>query len=817
MKFKTLALTLIACCSLFSSNAQKIRGDISGVVTNFKGQPLAGATLVLVQENDTSFKKILATNELGKFVFKNLPNDNYLLIASYAGCIKYTSRPIMIDSVHQLILLPVIVLYAANTTTLQAVVVTGQKKMIEQKLDRIVVNVDAMITAAGGNALDVLAKSPGVMVDLNDNISLNGKSGVLVLIDERLTYMTGQNLADYLKSLPAGILDKVELMSNPPAKYDASGNAVINIILKKNRIAGFNGNISTAYNQGIYAKINSSLNINYKKDKFNLFGNFSYSDNKDFTKNDDNRYFYNDNQMLQSVVLLNSHYTNQSNALNGRIGIDYFVSRKTTYGLMLTAGVRPKTDKLDYTSNQYDGNMTLDSTATGSTKGSYQWENYSINLNMQHKFDSIGKVLTADADYINYYSTGNQLSQSAVYLPDGSLSFSNSLLFKTPANINIWSVKADYTQPIKGKATLDAGVKSSYVSNNNQINWFSQTGNSFTPDDSKSDHFIYSENINAAYITAAKQWKRWAAKAGLRLENTTANGHQIANSVVQDAAFRINYTSLFPSLYTSYKLDSNSNNTLTISYSRRIRRPGYQQLNPFLFYHDKYTYSTGNPDLSPEYSNYIELRYNYKHFAAITFSYGSQASLIYSLSVPQGNLLITKPENFSSRQLIGVLPNVSFSPFKWWSVNANAVILFFVNKNNNSNMTVIKNTNIHEIEIINQFNIKKSWNAELTGFFPGRQSFGQTQAEKVYNISAGIQKNILKSKGSLRLKVNDIFHTMNPSTKTVGINQITAFHSGRSDTRQVGISFLYRFGKAVNARKRNHNTGGADDEEKRTN
>lgn len=817
MQIRILLSIIAAWFLFFSATAQDFGGNISGVVNDTKGKPLDRATVSLIETKNTTVRKAIVTNTKGEFAFKHLQDNTYFVVVSYTGLTEYRGNSVTVDSEHLFISLPVIVLQPANGTTLRNVVVTTQKKLIEQKLDRTIINVDAMITAAGSNALDVLAKSPGVMVDINGNISLNGKSGVLVLIDDRLTYMSAQNLTDYLKSLPAGMLDKVELMSNPSAKYDAAGNAVINIILKKNSIAGFNGNISTAYNQGVYAKNNNSLNINYKKDKFNFFGNFSYSGNKDFTENNDSRYFYNVNDLLQSVVLINSRYTNQSNAWNGRVGMDYFASGKTTLGIMLTAGVRPKTDKLDYTSNEYDGNMKLDSITTGSTNGSYQWKNYSINLNLQHKFDITGKIFSADADYINYYSTGNQLSPSSVYLADGSLSFNNGLFFTIPSNINICSVKADYAQSVKGKAAFDAGIKSSYVSNNNQLNWFNQSGNFFVPDYSKSDHFIYNENINAAYISVTKEWKRWGAKAGLRLENTNANGNQIANSIVQDSAFRINFTSLFPSLYASYKFDSTGNNMVTLSYSHRIRRPGYQQLNPFLFYHDQNTYSTGNPNLSPEYSNYIELRYNYKQFIGIMFSYGSQTSLIYSLSVPQGNLLITKPENFSSRQLMGVLPNISFSPFKWWSVNANAVLLFFVNKNNDSNITVIKNTNIHEIEIFNQFNFDRGWKAELTGFFPGRQSFGQTQGAAVYNISVGVQKNILNNKASIRVKVDDIFHTMNPSTKTVGINLVTVFHSSISDTRQVGISLLYRFGKDANARKRNHNTGSADDEVKRAN
>jgi len=708
----------------------------------------------------------------------------------------------------------------AKTATLRNVVVTGKKKLIEQKLDRIIVNVDAMITAAGDNTLEVLTKSPGVSVDINGNISLNGKRNVLVLIDGRPTYMQAQNLADYLRSLPAGILDKIELMSNPPAKYDASGGAVINIILKKNQAKGFNGNVSAGCNQGVYARINNALNINYRAKKFNLFGNFSYSNAHNFNDNNDSRYFYNTDESLHSALLMNSRYTSLTKAWNARTGMDYFVSRKTTLGVMLNANIRPKTDRLDYTGNGYNNSMQLDSISTGYTNGDYRWKNYSINLNLQHKFDSAGKTLTADIDHINYQSGGSQFSANAVYLPGNIVAGSDGLLFATPSNVHIWSVKTDYTQAIKGNIQFDAGFKHSYVSNDNQLNWFNQSsGNTFIPDYGKTDHFIYSEHVTAAYLTLVKEWKRWAAEAGLRMENTQARGHQLGNPAVPDSVFNLRYTSLFPVFYTSYKLDSAGSNTLTLSYGNRIRRPGYQQLNPFLFYHDRYTYSSGNPGLSPEYNYSLDLRYNYKQYVSATLSYSWERSLVYPTTRAAGDLFITRPQNYSSRRSIGIIPYVFLSPAKWWSLHANALVIFFINYSDGDGVQLTKYTNMHEVEVFNQFYFNKSWSVELNGFFPGRQSFGQTQAGSTpsYNISAGIQKTILKKQGTIRLKMDDIFHTMRRNSQTIGINQVSSFHEGQTDTRLLGLSFSYRFGREANARKRNHNTGGAGDEEKRVN
>lgn len=701
---------------------------------------------------------------------------------------------------------------------LHEVIVTSKKKLIEQKADRTIVNVDAMITAAGGDALEVLSKSPGVIVDMNGNISLNGRHGVLVLIDDRPTYMSTQQLADYLRSLPAGALDRVELMSNPPARYDASGNAIINIILKKNRARGFNGNVSAGWNQGIYARINESINVNYRNTKYNLFGNASYGDSRNFNDNTDDRYFYNTGGSLLSSTMMSSRSGYRFRTWNARVGIDYFVSAKTTVGMMLTGYARPRTERLDYAGAGYDAALKPDSISNGYTSGRYDMKNDGINVNFQHKLGSDGKTLTADIDYIRYHSNGSKLSGDYAYLPDSSAGGSYERLFMTPSEVSIRSLKADYTHPLPGNARLEAGVKSSYVTNDNRLDWLDGSGGGFVADYSKSDHFIYSERINAAYATATKEWKRWSVSGGLRVELTKATGHQPPNPAVAEAAFTKRYASLFPSVFILYKLDSGGNHTLVLRGGYRVRRPGYQQLNPFLFYQDRYTYSSGYPGLSPEYSTNADLRYSYKDHVGITLGLSREQNTIFSIAETEGDLLISRPHNFPGRYFMGVIPSVSFSPVRWWTFTVNAVLLFYVNKGNGDSIQLIKNNGEHEVEVFNQFHFDKGWSAELSGFFPGSQTFGQTRSGAAsYTISAGVQKSMWQNRVVVRLKADDIFQTVKRDSKTVSPPQLIAFHTGRSDSRQLGLSFSYRFGKEANARKRNHNSGGAGDEEKRAN
>ncbi|MES2278648.1 MAG: TonB-dependent receptor [Bacteroidota bacterium] len=796
MKATLLLLLLVISCSIYAQNT------ISGQVKDPQGKSLVGATVILRNLTDSVSR---TAGQNGVFNFSGIPKGGYTLKITHIGFLPYQNSVLVNGNVQ----LPLIVLQSA-AKILSGVIITAKKPLVEQHIDRTVVNVDAMISAASGNALDVLAKSPGVMVSASDDITLNGKNNVLVLMDDRPTYMSGQSLAAYLRSLPGGMLDKVELISNPPARYDANGNAIINIVLKKNQAAGFNGSLSLGYNQGAYARSNDALNVNYRTPKFNLFGNIGYNHDQNFSDQTFSRYF------PANVILQTSRSVYTSNAYNGRVGMDYFVSPKTTIGIMLSGSTRPKTDLLNYTTSQYNSLMQLDSIGRGQTGGNYPTQNYGFNLNLQHKFDQSGKGLSVNIDQLNYYTGSNQPSLAEVSLPNGSLFSSQQRVFTSPSTIHIYAGKADYTQPIAGKAEFSGGVKSSYVSTGNQSNWQDRQGGTLVTNYRKSDHFQYNENINSAYVNLKKDWKRWAVQAGLRLEQTNADGHQFSNPAAPDSIFTKHYTNLFPSLYLLHKLDSSGNHTLVLSISRRLRRPSYQQLNPFLFFQDQYTYNGGNTGLIPSFNQYAELKYSYKQYFGLTLSYGGGNNGISPLTQTDGTLFITRPFNYIDSRLLGIIPYVSLNPVKWWTLNLNAVILFQHIKGSANGVSLDQQVGTHEIQTTNQFQLSKDWSAELDGFFPGSQAYGQSKNDAIYNISLGIQKRILKGQGTIRLNANDLLNTLTLHNQTIGINGIYAFNTRTSDTRYVGLSFSYRFGKASNARKRNDNSS-AEEEKSRTN
>jgi len=799
----------------YTSNAQDGTIKVRGIVKDIHNKPVTGASVVLMADGGNSVPRTAATDSGGIFEFKNLKVDMYILTITSVGYMKFVSPPIPVDGRRPTLALPPIMLGPAEAKTLKDANVTSQKPFVEQQIDRVIVNVDAMITSAGSNALDVLTKSPGVFVGSEGDISLNGKGGVLVLIDNKPTYLSQQDMSNYLKSIPSGMLDKIELFSNPPARYEAAGNAVINIRLKKNGAQGLNGSLTVSYGQGVYWKSNDAFNISYRNKKINVFANLSYAGDRNYSDERFTRYYYNADGSLHTAVLMETRYKNSADAVNARVGMDYFISSKTTWGILLTGLTRPRKDTRGYNSDQYNGLMKLDSAGTGSLDGKYKWRNGGINLNFQHRFDKPGKEINADLDYVRYSSHGDQFSWNSVYLPDGSLADNSVFSYVLPTNIHIYSARADYTHPLNNTAKLEGGVKSSYVSTDNGTWYYDQSGGIATPDYGQTNHFLYKENINSVYANFRKEWRRWGAQAGLRLENTVSRGHLLGNAVIKDSSFERNYTNAFPTAYLSYKLDSVGRNTLVISYGRRIVRPNYQQLNPFLLYRDKYSYSAGNPYLNAAYNNHIELSYRYKHYLSISPFYDKIDGIAFQSTEPAGNIFITRPENLVSGHMVGLSVNLSLSPVKWWMFNLNGNLANVVNKGSLFGQDLDQKATAGGLSLLNQFRFGKSWAGEISGFFRCRTIAGQLVIDPVYSINAGLQKSVWKNKGLIRLKMDDIFYSIRTKDKTTALKLAEAFHTARTDSRVCGLSFTYRFGTESNTRKRNHTAGGTVDEQNR--
>ncbi|HSC36277.1 MAG TPA: outer membrane beta-barrel family protein, partial [Chitinophagaceae bacterium] len=519
----------------------------------------------------------------------------------------------------------------------------------------------------GATALEVLEKSPGITLDKDGNISLKGKQGVQVFIDGRPSYLSGAELVNLLRNMSASQLDQIEIMTNPPAKYDAAGNSgIINIKTKKNKVKGFNGNATVGYSQGVYWRTNENLNMNYRNGKLNAFMNYSFNKNNQFQELTIHRtYKESDGKTIKAqfdqVAFMPKNNIND----NLKLGMDYFLSKKTTIGFVASGFINPSNDNNFNTSYLKNPSGQVDSIVKSSSMNHSTWKNGAVNLNFRHEYDSTGRELSADLDYSTYRSASNQDFVNASYYADWTSKGQANLVSSLPVNIDIYSAKMDYTQPLKKGAKLEAGVKSSYVNTDNAANYFNLIGGNEIADYDKTNRFQYKENINAAYLSLNVPIKKFGIQAGLRFENTNYKGHQLGNPQKADSAFTRTYNNLFPTVFFSYA--ANKNNQFGLSIGRRIDRPAYQDLNPFLFFIDNYTYQSGNPFLKPQYSNNVELSHTYKSFLTTTLNYSRTTNFFTETFEQKDYATIVRRGNIGVRQNAGLSVSAQVPVTKWWT------------------------------------------------------------------------------------------------------------------------------------------------------
>ncbi|MEQ1676928.1 MAG: TonB-dependent receptor, partial [Chitinophagaceae bacterium] len=597
----TIALTTLS----FVSQAQLKTGKINGTVIDGNTKTIESATITLVRAKDSSVAKMSVADKSGNYSFEGVTEGTYFVSISAVGHEKGFSPSFSITTDNPVVSLKTIELIPA-AKTVAGVTVTARKPLVEQKIDRMVVNVEASATNVGATAMEVLEKSPGISVDKDGNISLKGKQGVQVYIDGRPSYLAGTDLANYLRSMNAAQLEQIEIMTNPPAKYDAAGNAgIINIKTKKTKQFGYSGSISSTYSQGIYPKFSESANFNYRKNKVNLFANVGYNNRKNIQELDIQRKF------LEPVTKeLKSHFNQDGElreggeSINGKLGLDFFATKKTTIGAVVNGFYNPGYFNSRSDVRIADPFMVPVGTTISNTTNDKKWKHLGANLNFRHVFDSTGRELTMDADFLNYKSTNVQDLINQYFKPDGSPSDkSDTLLGSLPQHIRIYSAKADFVRPLKGNAKFEAGIKTSFVKTDNNAVYNNLFDARPVLDSGRSNHFIYDENVNAAYVNFSKPLsKKVTMQLGLRLENTNATGHSTGytyNSTLNkfvafDSKFKKNYTQLFPTMYLQYQ--ANEKNSFVLNYGRRIERPDYEDLNPFITFLDKYTFEQGNPN-----------------------------------------------------------------------------------------------------------------------------------------------------------------------------------------------------------------------------
>jgi iron complex outermembrane recepter protein len=695
---------------------------------------------------------------------------------------------------------------------LATVTVTGKRPLIEQKIDRTVMNVDALISNTGSTALDVLENAPGVTVDKDGNISLKGKEGVLVLVDGRPTQLSGPDLANLLRNMNSSQLDQVEIMTNPPARYDASGTAgLINIKTKKIITAGSNGSVTATYMQGRYPKTNEGFNFNHRKDKLNFFTNLSHSYRSTFGDLNIQRNILDpNNETVENYFDQRGRKLTNANSYAGKIGLDYFVNKRTTLGVILNAASSPSSSQNLNTTRILSPGKELEQVTNASVDNAANWNSFNSNLNFRTVLDKKGKELTADVDFTTYRSLNEQFMVNAYFDAKGDpMAKADTLRGHLPQDIKVYSGRVDYLHPLNKTSRFEAGLKSSLVRTDNNASYDSIQYGNIVHDKGRSNHFAYDENINAAYANLNTTFsKKLSAQLGLRLENTNAKGVQLTTG----ERFSRHYTQLFPTAYFQYK--ANDKNTFQVNYGRRVRRPSYQSLNPFIRFIDRYTFSQGNPNLGPQVSDNIEIIHSWRNMITTTFNYTYTADLFDEVIEQKGQEAYMMPANIASMQQYGVLVSANIPVTKWWTSNMN------VNVFRNRYEGFVSNTNInlsatsYILYTVQQFKLNKTLTAEINGRFRSGWFESVVKARRIGFVSAGFSQNVMKGQGTVRLTMRDIFFTQKFRGSSRYGNVDFTFQD-INDSRVVSVGFTYRFSKGKKIAPVKRTAGSVAEEQER--
>ncbi|HTK19280.1 MAG TPA: outer membrane beta-barrel protein [Mucilaginibacter sp.] len=773
-------------------------------VINEKSQPVDGASVGLLK-NDVLIKTTI-TDSKGSVRFENLSDGSYTFSITYTGYKPQKTGEYQLPS------------DTFKTTTirleplssiLNEVNITAIKPFIEQKRDKVVLNVGSSVTNIGTTVLEVLEKSPGVTVDRNGGITLQGKTGVLVTIDDKPTYLSGGDLNNLLSSMSSAQVDQIELIANPSAKYDASGNAgVINIKTKKNKVKGFNGSVTTSIGQGVYPKNNQNLTLNYRSGKINTF--FTY--NRNWVKYLLNLYalrkYSDDNDVLTAMLRQPSYFKGISLNNTLKTGLDYEISPKTAVGLVLSGTLIQRDGGNTSTATWLNSAGAADSAIATVNQNNSRFKNGSINLNGRHVI-SASQDIVANFDWLHYAIQTNENFNNQLLAPNGYMEQSRGNI---PTTINIVSGKTDYTLKHGESTTFQAGLKSSHSSTDNIASYQNFDGLNWIEDNTKNNHFIYNENINAIYGNVEQKYKHLTIEAGLRYEYTSYHAHQLGNAIQKDSAFSRNYGGFFPSGSVSYQTDSLNN--FTLSAGRRIDRPVFQTLNPFYFIINKYTYQTGNPYLLPQYSWNLQLSHQYGNLFTTSLSYSiisNYFSQLFLADTAKGILLYSQG-NVGHTSNLGLSTSVTTSLFKWWSLTAQAVYNHkrLAGFNGNNYSSKINQLNVSSTS---QFIISKAYTAELSGFYTTKaRNDIQELLYPTGQLSLGLSKSILKKKGTLKFSARDIFYT-NAMEGLTQFPNATEYFKEKRDSRVFTVAFIYRFGKTF--KTTTHSEGSATEESDR--
>ncbi|WP_159727547.1 TonB-dependent receptor [Sphingobacterium sp. 18053] len=763
---------------------------VTGNVRVENNVPLASATAYLMKAKTTVILKAVVTDENGEYQFSDIQTGSYYVDVKMVG---YTANKSSVFDISKSDYKLPTILLNADTRKLQEVAVEGKRPMVESKPGKLVLNVENSPLAAGNNALDIVQRAPGVSLDNNNNLQLMGQSGVSVTIDGRQTYMSGEQLVNFLKSTDGNQIKSVEVITTRAAKDDAEGAVgTINIVLKKNRMEGFNGTFNMTAGRGEKFRGNSSLSLNYKKNNTTVFGSYAYSNEKSHRKLLLDRVIQNKGEKtyFKQRSILDEKEQNHSY----RFGVEQRTSARNTLTVQFNGSNNIEYNDNDSKTNVGKSFTTLDSLLISTSQFKELFDRYSANLNNEFRIDSNGRKLTVDLDWSKFKSS-KRVGYNNQYF-DGQMDAitpEEIQRSRMPIGIDIYVAKLDYEQPLSKVSKLEMGAKYSNVTSDNDLTFEDFLNNSWINNEKRTNHFVYKEQIAAGYIDYNNTIGKWGLKVGARGEYTFSDG----NSLTLNKQVKRNYFKLFPNANLTYTLDEN--HILSLGYARKITRPNYRQLNPFDYFIDKLTFERGNPYLNPQFSNEFTLNYTLMQRYNVTLGINDVRDAIVE-SMGQDSVLKQTwviRENLGKNLTAYLNLNIPITVSKIWSMNNNITGIHF----NFDGMVgghplkrksfLLQATSMHNLKLAKSL----SANVNLRYFSPFKYNVYDMKAR--WDMELGATKTFKDQRSSLKLAVSDLFNTGNQNLKT-NFGDFDSSIRQYQDRRVVRLTYSYKFGNLKN-------------------
>jgi iron complex outermembrane recepter protein len=790
-------------CILFSIGISAQDFEIKGKIDKKNIGKDNSLSVSLMDFSTKKLLKLAVSNPDGSFVFKNVINGNYFITVTGITINDFTSEQISVVNANvELPTIPV----ERKTNQLTEVKVVAKKPMIEVLADKTVFNVQNTISAAGLTGFELLRKAPGVIVDNNDNLIVEGKTGVQIYIDGKPSILSGADLTNYLKTIQSSDIEAIEIITQPSSKYEAAGNAgIVNIKLKKDKRFGTNGTATAGYAIARYAKYNTSISLNNRSKKVNLFGTYS-------NRFDNNYNFINLNRTQSNTNFdSRSSTVSNNNANNVKVGMDYFKNKKNTFGFIFNG---------NFNNNFGDGNTRTPIKPNASptptqvliAQNNAESVSYNAQGNFNYRFvDTLGHSINTDFDFGKYQNIRSNFQPNSYY--NGNETVVQQVFdyqMKTPINIKIFSLKTDYEQNfMKGK--LGLGFKTSIVKTDNTFDFFNVNSGVAIQDFARSNNFKFSENINAGYFNFNRNLKKINYQLGLRVEQTISTGDLTSTQNNSNNTVKRNYLDYFPSAGITF--NPNQNNAWQLNYSRRIERPSYQSLNPFEMQLDELTFQRGNPFLQPQYTNTFKIGHTYKYTLNTTLSYSHISDFFAQITQAEGtNRNFIMQRNVATQEVWNLGISYPFNVNKWWEVFANVQASNSSFKGNDVNFVSITQNNFN-LYGQNTFSLPSKIKFEVSGWYSSPSVWGGTYRTKALgSLDLAVQKKIFNDQFNLRLAVSDVFFT-SPWRGDTEFGDLAIRGNGGFESRQFRVNLSYNFGNS-NV-KANQRKSGVEDENKR--